>query len=737
MTLDGPAGERLIGSGKDAHLPLTAANVEEAHARVRWNEVGVFLDDLSKERGTFLNGERFEASCAVGDGDRVWLGPPGDANSVRVRVQLPCHPRDHTEKAAPAVEQPEGEWGALDDDDGLIAPEPAAPAKPAGAAVTAPTARPTTPAARPATSRLRQRPPVSRALLLGAGAGVLAIAGFGLYSRSQAPAPVLSGLLPPKAETGQTIQISGSGFADKPEDNHVTIADKPAQVTAASETQLSVVVPQGLPADDKPRHRVRVEARGASSNTLFFSVYLGPKVNGFEPDVAMPGDVVRATGEHFAGEASVTVGGQRAEVSDVGESSLRFKVPQLSVAQGKTVPVAIQVGNTSSPLANLLIGKLPLALEVTPARGRPGDRVTVKGRGFDPAPGATRVSFGGEPALVVAASESELAVVVPAAGALAGPSDVNLAVRSGGSDSSTALSFALARVSTALFLPRFFPQPGPDPETVYVSTELGPFLRLHGKADAVSAAERGARVAAALNAAMESAARGSVTVELREKPEPAVALAGGAAPIVTAGAADGAVYPGSRPSARALARYWTALLQDYLALFAQRQRPFRVLELSPRGQALLEVYSAAERRAGVGSGVPPSVVENLTGSQSRALAEMALSVPGETQLTSGAAVAGRWDGTLQQTGEAVRAIQLRIRAAGSGLQGSLTTRAGAVSGELPLESASYQNDSLSFVVKLGAAPLRFSGKVEGRSVDGDVLGLDGKTVGRFSLRWVE
>ena len=73
----------------------------------------------------------------------------------------------------------------------------------------------------------------------------------------------------------------------------MTFGDKAAAVTAASATQLSVTVPQGLPADDKPQHKVRVKTRGSTSNTLFFRIYMGPRVASFEPDVAMPGDVVK------------------------------------------------------------------------------------------------------------------------------------------------------------------------------------------------------------------------------------------------------------------------------------------------------------------------------------------------------------------------------------------------------------------------------------------------------------
>lgn len=745
--MSGATGERLLGSGVQAQLHLEAPNVEIAHAKVRWNETGVFLDDLSQQHETFLNGQRFQESCGLGDGDRIWLGPPGDHNSVRVTVYLPGHPKDYSETgaslAAAAPEPPQEEWGALDDDEMVIAadahPHPPAPAKGTTGPIPAVAPHAAAPQARalaPLHRRVTSRPPAPRAILVAVGAAILGTFGFWWYSRSQAPAPVLQTLLPPKAEPGQTMQITGTGFEAQPEDNVVTFGDKRAEVTAASETQLSVTVPSGLPADDKPQHRVRVQARGAGSNALFFRVYVGPRVAAFEPDVAMPGDVVKATGEHFGQDTTIMVGGTAAEILEVQDTLLRFRVPKVSVRSGKAIAVGVRVGGNAARPASLLIGKLPLILEVIPARSLPGARVTIKGRGFDPAPGGSAVSFGGKPALVLAASERELHVVVPGGGRLTGPSELELAVRALGATSAAPASFQVTRLSSAVFVPRFFPEPGPDPETVNVSSDLGPFLRLRGKGDAPSAAERAARIAAAFNGLMEQAQRGPVTVELREKPQPGVATAGSAQLLVAATPEDGRAYEGGHPTPKALARHWTALLQDYAALFAQKERPYRVLELSPRGQALLELYASAERRAGVGAGVPPFVVEGLSPAQSRALAEMALTVPGEAQAASGAAVAGRWVGTLEETGQAARPIQVRI-VAGPGLSGTLTTRAGAVSGELPLQNASYSGGALRFAVKMGVMPLHFDGKVDGRSVTGQVQSADGKPKGRFSLRWVE
>jgi len=107
VLMTGANGELMLGWGPTAQFQLDGLNVEHEHARVRWDENGVFVDDVSQKHETFVNGDPFEGSRSLGDGDRIWLGKPGDHDSVRVMVSLPGHPRDYSEPsetAEPAAE---------------------------------------------------------------------------------------------------------------------------------------------------------------------------------------------------------------------------------------------------------------------------------------------------------------------------------------------------------------------------------------------------------------------------------------------------------------------------------------------------------------------------------------------------------------------------------------------------------------------------------------------------------
>jgi hypothetical protein len=249
------------------------------------------------------------------------------------------------------------------------------------------------------------------------------------------------------------------------------------------------------------------------------------------------------------------------------------------------------------------------------------------------------------------------------------------------------------------------------------------------------------RAANALNAVVQAAAARPAVLEARERPVPGVALAGSPTLLVSATAEDAAAYArepaarGQRATPRALAELWTALLQDHLTLFVERQRPLRLVELSPRGKVLLDLFSQAERRSGTGAGVSMNLVRPLAPSLARSFREMALILPTGPG-SAAAAVAGRWEGTMEETGAAPRRISVSLRLEGTGLAGSLTTRSRAVAMDVPLKELAYEKGQLSFVLESGMAAHRWSGTVAGAAFNGTIR--DGtKDVGRFSLRYAE
>ena len=570
----------------------------------------------------------------------------------------------------------------------------------------------------------------------------LAGGAFWAYQRFRPAPPVITSVTPPKAEPGQTVTIAGSGFDPDATGDTVRFGDQPGQVTSASETQLAVTVPASLAAADCS---VRVQTRAGRSNALFLRLYRGPRVTSLEPLVALPGSEVLLRGENLAGSPlSVLVGGLPAKVKDSSPTAVRIIVPDLPFLEGRPVPVAVQAAGESGRPAELILGRLPLVTQVAPQSGPPGTQVTLRGHGFDPDARGNRVTIGGEPALVLSATAVEIAAVAPAPATAGSQLPAPVVVHARGRTSSGGVPFVVMSPSEAVFRPHYFAAAAPDrpnEDVVLISTALGPALLLAGKADAPSTAERALRAATALNAVVEAAASRPAVLEARDRPAPGVALSGSPSLLVAATAEDAAAYArepsarGQRATPRSLAEFWAALLQDHLTLFVQRQRPLRMVELSPRGKVLLDLFAEGERRGGTGSGVPTRLVRPLTPSMAHSFRDLALILPSGPS-TAAAAVAGRWEGTMQEGADAPRRISVELRLEGSRLAGSVTTRSRAVAMAVPLKDLRYERGRLAFVLSIGGASHEWSGNVEGATIEGTIR--DGtKEVGRFSLRYTE
>ena len=578
------------------------------------------------------------------------------------------------------------------------------------------------------------------ALLLGAG--------WAGYTYLMTKPPTLKAVVPPRTEPGQTVTLDGEGFSSSAGGNIVRFGSHIAQVSSATDSRIAVTVPAVFAAGGPEDVPVTVETRAGRSAAATLKVYRAPKVTGVEPDVVMPGQEIVVTGQNLGGKPlTVSVGGMAAAVSEAEPGQLRLTVPKVPLVEGAKVTVNVQIGPDSAKPAEVVLGRLPLILSVTPPRGSAGDTVVIKGRGFDPDPAGNQVTFSGQPALLLAASASELTVAAPTTATAESQAQTEVTVRALGSTSTSPASFVLTRLSSSSFVPRFFAAPvveAPGEDLAFVSTDLGPVLVLGGKADAPSTGERASRVARALNQLVE---RGTDPgFELRERPQPGVGTAGAASPLLTATAADAAAYGRSweagaraprRPSPRALAAHWTALLQDYCGLFLLRQRPVRLLALNPRGRVLSDLYADAVRQGGGSTGVPTRLVLPPSPSLQRNLRGMAL-VVADQPAQAAATIEGRWTGTMEESAGA-RKFEVRLRVDSGRLAGALTTKSGAVEMRAPLRDLAYDKGVLRFVVDLSGQPRLFSGPVQIDTVEGAIRRTTGDKaeVGRFTLKYAE
>ena len=720
----------LVGSGRLANIQLVGDPIGSAHARITWDDAGISITDNGSMGGTFVNGEAM-VTGPLADGDRIAFVASGSKlNLPKILVRIPPGTVMVT-FAPPPPEEP------------LTAPAPATEAqKPAAA----PFPKPVTTPKRPA--KPKAPPPWEAALdavrdidwrspkvLIPVGVLGLVLVGLVAVRLVLGHAPVLSTVQPDAGEPGQVIALTGQYFAEDAAKNTVRFGQATAEVMGGNATGLTVTVPEVPEAASGQEVKVVVQTRGGRSKPLGFKLTRTPKVAALEPEAALPGETVTLRGQSLGGAVTVTVGGAAARVVEAQGDVIKFQVPNLPATPARTEPVLVQIGDRASKAVDLLIGKLPVILDVAPPRGNSGERVTIRGRGFAAAPEANKVTFAGAEALVLAAGPSELQVAVPLAAG--GAIEAEIVVEAGGRATTNRTVFTYTGLSAASFRPRFVPtDAGTTRAQAFVATQLGPLILLGSKDDAKSVQDRAVAVAAALNAAFDASAAG---FEARGE---SVSVAGRPEALWKATADDAAGYeaaPGvsvrnPRPAPAALAAHWAALLSDYAALFVQGQRPVRMLAASPRGRAFVDLQSELGWRPG--ATVTPGRAGALSPDLLGRLKEMAFGLGKESAATVGAALEGTWEGELADADGSRKPITVKIRQAGGKLAGTLLT-GGRVSLELPLQTVSTQASAVTFSVRSGAAVRFFVGRLDASGITGEVHTgtAAGPPAGTFTLKY--
>jgi hypothetical protein len=611
-----PGTTVIIGSGRLAHMRLDHPDIELAHVKVAWDDLGIQMVDNGSRKGTWVNGEPVETAALL-DGDVIeFVAPGGKSTPPKVRIKIP---RGSVPEAPPPPPPPVVGAGGT---------EGAAPAR---AAVRGKAG---------AKGRARRRGrglalPDLRVVGLVAG-GLLLLGGGGwLAKRLFWTAPQIDSVRPARAEPGQTITLTGARFARRAEDNTVWFGDR--QVTAASVSggALEVRVPAVAKGGALP---VSVETASGRSRPASFAVLMPLKAVSADPAGALPGDEVVLRGSGFEEGATVSVGGAAATVRSVEPALLRFEMPAIAGTPGSLHAVVVTVGGRGTAPLQLYLGRVPIVVSFEPPRGVAGDLVRIRGAGFSSTVDGNAVTFDGVPALVVAANAGEMAVVVPPPVRPQPETLAPVVVHAGGRSSSEGAAFPLQRLVEGTWVPRFLAGAvgeGGSKGQATVGTEIAPVLLLAGKDDARSVPERALRVAAALNAVVGRARVGEAAgFEARDQPIVGVAAVGAADVLLRVTPEDAAAYEtppglpprGAPPTAIALARHWAALLTDTLVVGTSGAKPQASAGPEPQAAAAFARLRTALPWQ-YGTGVASARVVAVPGELRRALREGAFRVP--------------------------------------------------------------------------------------------------------------
>ena len=115
LVVDDVVDEVLIGSDTECRFSLEARGVSPLHARVSLDGQGATVHDTHSPRGVYINDTRVEVEAPLADGDVLWLGPPGEAESVMIQFRLASLGAARQAPPAPAVAAFEAEDPMLSD----------------------------------------------------------------------------------------------------------------------------------------------------------------------------------------------------------------------------------------------------------------------------------------------------------------------------------------------------------------------------------------------------------------------------------------------------------------------------------------------------------------------------------------------------------------------------------------------------------------------------------------------
>jgi hypothetical protein len=443
-----------------------------------------------------------------------------------------------------------------------------------------------------------------------------------------------------------------------------------------------------------------------------------PKVTALAPLVALTGDEVVITGRWLANAETkpvVTVAGKPAEVLEATSSQVRVKIPAVAAPEGQRVPVKVGVGTETSNEALLNYGRLPFVATVSPVRALPGDIITLTGLGFSVPDLSVRV--GSHSAALLSATDTEVKFSVPGLrlSESAGPRALTVKANE---LTSAPHTIEILRDSAASYSPRFFVEIL-ESARASVSCDFGPVMVLG--ADAPSRT-RAHDAAARLNALASGGRTDRVQFTAGDA---TINAPGGPVLVVAAGDASG--------NPRVMASLWAAYLTDLFDLFLQGRRPGRVVELSPDGAVLLDIFATARRRSAE-PGVPQGLISSPDPAWLRSLANLAAA----PTLGSGQALAlldGYWAGVIEVPGAIQpRKVEISLTVTPSGLVGQSTSRQGGLSSDITLRNLTYARRELRFSFVDSGEALVYQGRLDGDLIDGTVTKPSGARVGKLTFK---
>lgn len=481
LIFENTVAEVVIGADQSCNFRLELPAVSAVHARLRREPGGIMLHDGGSPRGVFVNDDRVQGAVPLRSGDILWLGPPGDGESVMIRCRLPPEPSapagpaqaEPPRAAAPPPARGEAEVepffiadtvasgdaasaSASDEfviesaadappvvvaDSFLVEEAPSPPPAPEEDAffIAEPEAAPPTAPRTPEPPAPRPAPPAAPAAPVAAPAPQATPPASAVPRPAVQQKPAAPASAPGKPPPGPASAPRAPAAAAQPQSPSRAPARKPEAAPIRAQTAKAGPRPGKAPVPTPARRPAPARSSGAPMLRVAIAVgavalvgagYLAlrrlgaPRLAAVSPARAKVGQQVTLAGSHFASDASgnrVLFGDVQAKVTKASADKLEVEVPELPTTGGRDVafPVIVEVGSRRTSGVEIQVFQTPRIHGLSPDVAMPGDELTLAGGGWGP--GAT-VRFGSLAADVTQATPTSLRVRVPAVEGPAGTS---------------------------------------------------------------------------------------------------------------------------------------------------------------------------------------------------------------------------------------------------------------------------------------------------------------------------
>ena len=255
-----------------------------------------------------------------------------------------------------------------------------------------------------------------------------------LYSYSLEHTPMVTAVTPSAYSGEMMVTIDGSGFADQPEDNKITVGGS-YECTPVSATSSQIVCYlSALPAND---YQLSVKVCNISNNRCFGYAAIDASASVITSIANLTsvspargsvqgGTTLTITGTGFSSDditaISVDIGGSTCEVDYANYSTIVCITG--SNSEGDHY-INVQItGLASFPQDSLTyeyaMNSTPRINTISPTSGQRGDMVTIEGSGFGMDPSSVSVDFDSSPCIVISGMSSDSSVVCELGGHFAG-----------------------------------------------------------------------------------------------------------------------------------------------------------------------------------------------------------------------------------------------------------------------------------------------------------------------------